>query len=48
MSREDLAEKFTDCAAGVLSAGAIPAAIAAAWGVEGLGTVGELLDAVQG
>ena len=47
MSREDLAEKFTDCAAGVISADAIPAAIATAWGVEGLGSVGELLDAVQ-
>ena len=47
MSREDLREKFTDCAAGVLSAEAIPAAIAAAWGVEGLGSVGELLDAVN-
>ena len=48
MSPEELAEKFTDCAAGILSAGAIPAAIAALRGVESLESVPELLDAVQG
>ena len=49
MSREDLAEKvhgLRDRRA--LGGTAIPAAIATAWGVEGLGSVGELMDAVQG
>lgn len=48
MTREELAEKFADCAAGVLPSEAVPNAIAAAWSVEGLGSVAELLDAVQG
>lgn len=46
MSREDLAEKFRDCATGALADTAIAGAIATAWGVEELGSVGELLDAV--
>ncbi len=46
MTREDLAEKFTDCATGVLADSAIAGAIATAWGVEELGSVSALLDAV--
>lgn len=48
MTREDLAEKFRDCAAGVLAAESIEKAIATAWRAEELESVGELLDAVAG
>ncbi|SVC50059.1 uncharacterized protein METZ01_LOCUS302913, partial [marine metagenome] len=47
MTSEELAEKFTDCATGIISAEAMTRTLEAARNVESLSNVSELLDALS-